>query len=55
MLDPMITRLAGCVVFAGLFAGLLGVVALQDSPASRETVKVAQLQKQIEAVLFTRP
>ncbi|MDR4305283.1 hypothetical protein IHQ68_01420 [Chelatococcus sambhunathii] len=54
MIDPMLARLACCLVFASLFAGLLAI-ATRDPGAPRDMVRVAEVQKSVEQVLLTRP
>lgn len=55
MIDPMLARLAGCVVFAGLLGGLLTAVASPGEPPRRDVVAAAEIQQRVEPFLFTRP
>lgn len=55
MIDPMIARLGGCLVFAGLFAALLAVVATQDGPDRRDVVAAAEVHHRVASSLFARP
>ncbi|WP_020178849.1 hypothetical protein [Methylopila sp. M107] len=54
MVDPMIARLAGCLVFASLMGGLLTVATQPYGDAPRDVVKVADLKKSVEQALLTR-
>lgn len=54
VLDPMIARLGGCLVFAGLLAALLAIVAQPQNPR-RDVVAAAEVQHRVASSLFARP
>jgi hypothetical protein len=54
MIDPMMTRLAGCLVFASLLGALLVTAVEPYETGPRDAVKVAELKKSVEQVLLTR-
>ena len=54
VIDPMLGRLGGCVVFAGLLAALLAIVA-QPQSARRDVVAAAEMQHRVASSLFARP
>jgi len=54
MVDPMFARLGGCMVFAGLMAALLSVVA-EPKSERRDVVAAAEVKHRVAASLFARP
>ncbi|MFC3694235.1 hypothetical protein [Chenggangzhangella methanolivorans] len=54
MLDPMIARLGGCLVFAGLFGALIAVVAQPQAP-KRDVSAAAEIHHRVASSLFARP
>lgn len=55
MIEPMLARLAGCLVFAGLVGGLLAAVAAPADATKRDVVAAAEIQHRVETVMVTRP
>jgi hypothetical protein len=55
MKDPVVTRLAGFAVFAGLLGAL--VVAGERTPTASPSAQVAavEVQDAVERLVFTRP
>ncbi len=55
MIEPMLARLAGCLVFGGLLAGLVLAVDQPSAARQSDVVAAAEVQHRAEAALFTRP
>jgi hypothetical protein len=55
MIEPMLARLAGCLVFAGLTGGLLVAVAAPADATKRDVVAAAEIKERVETALVTRP
>lgn len=54
MVEPMFARLVGCVVFAGMLAGLLVAVSASADTKRRDVVAAAEIQHRVVAQTFTR-
>ena len=55
MFDPMIARLAGCLVFGGLLGSLVVAVDAPPSPGRPDVVAAAEIQHRVQDTLITRP
>lgn len=55
MMDPMLSRLAGCFVFAGLLASLVVLVATPQPPKSSDVVNRVEMERRVASYQFTRP
>jgi hypothetical protein len=57
MIDPMVARLAGCLVFGGLLVALIGAAdASADRRKQSEKVAQVEIQQRVEQrVALTRP
>jgi hypothetical protein len=56
MIEPMITRLVGCLVFGGLLAALVVTAdASRLEPSRSDVVAAAQIEQRVQEILFTRP
>ena len=53
MIDPMLARLGGCFVFAGLLGALLTVVA-EPKDTRRDVVAAAEIQHRVTSCLLAR-
>jgi hypothetical protein len=54
MIEPMLARLVGCVVFAGLTGALLAVVSTPSDTAKRDAVAAAELQHRVQTAMVAR-
>ncbi|MBB3972070.1 hypothetical protein [Hansschlegelia beijingensis] len=56
MIDPMIGRLAGCLVFGGLLFGMVTLVdGTRDTRASQRVAAAEVQQRVLNHTSFTRP
>ncbi|MFC7053539.1 hypothetical protein ACFQI3_12665 [Hansschlegelia quercus] len=56
MIEPMVARLIGCLVFAGLLSGLIVAAdAASDPRKQSQRVAKAELQQRAEQVILGRP
>jgi hypothetical protein len=55
MMDPMLSRLVGCFVFAGLLGALIVAVAVPQPQKSSDVVSQVEMQRRVASYQFTRP
>lgn len=54
MIEPMLARLVGCFVFAGLLATLLVAVSASADTKRRDVVAAAEIKHRVASQTFTR-
>lgn len=55
MFDPMLARLAGCFVFAGLLGALVVAASTPQPTKPSDVVTKAEIQQRMASYEFTRP